>query len=72
MGFLQIIFFVITNLPTIIKLVRDLIGLISQIRNGKERNEMMAELRHGVKSAKMSGNFEPLERLHERLKAKLG
>lgn len=66
MSWLSIILFVITNLPTLLRLVREIIDLINQIKDPKEKALARSELGLAVKVARQ-GDKRPLRVLFERL-----
>lgn len=59
------IVWIITNLPSLIALVKSIIDLIHQL-HPQERKAALSELKDAYKQAK-AGNSQPLKDLHDRL-----
>jgi len=67
MGWLQILIFVVTNLPKIISLVREIIKMINEL-NGNEKKEATGQLASELKRYRQCGDRRGLRNLLERLR----
>ena len=68
MGWLQIVIFVITNLPKIIGLVKEIIKMINELRDKDEKKMATVALGSELKRYRKTGERRGLLRLLERLK----
>ena len=67
MGWLQIIIFVVTNLPKIISLVKEIIKMINEL-GGDEKKAATVELASELKRYRRCGDRRGLRNLLERLR----
>jgi hypothetical protein len=70
MSWITIIIQILANLPTIIKIVREILDLLGKIRDKRERklelNVLQSNLNHGKKTKNFSRLEEQLKRLKKR------
>lgn len=70
MGFLRILLLILTNLPEIFRLVRDIIDLIEMISESDssfDRKAALRELHAAAKAAKHTKSPKDLERIRQEL-----
>lgn len=68
MFWIQLVFFVLTNLPGLINAVKELIEMIRE-RDPREKEELKHQLKDALVVAKTTGNKRPLRDLLQRLAA---
>lgn len=67
--FITLILSLITNLPQIIAVIKDIIALIANIRNPAQRAQAWSDLAGAVSAYRASGDTAGLKSLHEKLSA---
>jgi len=72
MSWLSVILWVLTNIPTIIKLVKMLIDLINRIEDKHERRKASRELAAAIQDAKKTGDPKQLRHMLLRLNRRRG
>lgn len=63
---LSILLWVLTNIPSIISVVREIIALIGKLPHG-QRAQAMVDLKAAYQKAHQNGDPQPLKDLHDKL-----
>lgn len=69
---LSLIIALVSNLPEIISVIKELVALISNLGDGKLRNRSWGRLAKAIQAFRKDGDSKPLKELHDELKGTVG